>query len=156
MVYRTYQPTTEPYQQSLSLVYRPMDKSGDTGLASSEEIFYSSLIIMGGVAFVLSILMIALIQKRRKRFLTNEAYERGQMLLSQDDSDFLKTEVGAELKEKLLQGDIKGFKKTLEDSKRKNENEQSLRVGNTFRRISVNAASLFDKKKLAEQDVQLK
>ena len=54
-----------------------------------EKIFETSMLMVSCVAFVLLVLLLTMIQKRRKRLMTQEAYERGQQLLINEEAEFI-------------------------------------------------------------------
>ena len=61
---------------------------------------------MSMVAATLFILLVCMVKKRSQRLKNLEAFKTGQKIMMQDDAEFIKTNLGKELRRQLILGDI--------------------------------------------------
>ena len=89
-----------------------------------DKVFFGSMLFMGMVAATLLILTICMVRKRSNRLKNMEAFKAGQKMMMSEDAEFLQSQLGKELKRRLLLGDMNKFEEISKKEEAKREEAQ--------------------------------
>ena len=109
-----------------------------------DKVFFGSMLFMGMVAATLLILTICMVRKRSNRLKNMEAFKAGQKMMMSEDAEFLQSQLGKELKRRLLLGDMNKFEEI--SKKEQAELRKYLRDDCEFRGYLKTAKAVLKKK----------